>query len=143
MRMALEEAEKAFSMGEVPIGAVLVRNGGPIARAHNRRETWGDATAHAEILALKEGCRQVGGWRLTDSSLYVTLEPCPMCAGALLQARVERLVYGADDPKAGAVRSLYTLLEDERLNHCVDVKAGLLKDECSQILQRFFNMRRR
>ena len=143
MRLALEEAEKAFDKGEVPVGAVLIRQGELLTRGHNLKETMGDATSHAEIIALQKACHQVGGWRLTESTLYVTLEPCPMCAGALLQARVERLVYGAHDPKAGAVHSLYQLLNDDRLNHRLQVESGLLAEECGEILKRFFRSRRK
>jgi len=142
MQIALEEATRAFAKEEVPVGAVLVQGERILARAHNLRETRGDATAHAEILAIREACKQVGGWRLEDSTLYVTLEPCPMCAGAILQARVERLVYGADDPKAGVVKSLYSMLEDERFNHRVQVTGGVLEQECSAILKDFFHRRR-
>lgn len=142
MQIALEEAARASAKEEVPVGAVLVQGERILARAHNLRETRGDATAHAEILAIREACKQVGGWRLEDSTLYVTLEPCPMCAGAILQARVERLVYGADDPKAGVVKSLYSMLEDERFNHRVQVTGGVLEQECSAILKDFFHRRR-
>lgn len=142
MQIALQEAQKAFESGEVPVGAVIVRDGEIIARDHNRREALGDATAHAEILALREASRVMGGWRLTDATIYVTLEPCPMCAGALVQARVDRLIYGADDPKAGAVCSLYNLVQDERLNHRMEVTAGVLADECGDLLKSFFRMRR-
>lgn len=142
MQIALEEARKAFECGEVPVGAVIVKGGEIIARDHNRRETLGDATAHAEILALREASRRIGGWRLTDTTVYVTLEPCPMCAGALVQARVNRLVYGADDPKAGAVCSLYNLVQDERLNHRMEVTAGVLAGECGDLLKNFFRLRR-
>ncbi len=142
MKVALEEARKAFAIGEVPVGAILVMNGEIIARDHNRRETFGDATAHAEILVLQKACRRVGGWRLSGTTIYVTLEPCPMCAGALVQARVDRLVYAADDPKAGAVNSLYNLVQDERLNHRMEVAAGFLNTESSELLKRFFKMRR-
>jgi tRNA(adenine34) deaminase len=142
MRMALEEARRAGEEGEVPVGAVLVSSGQVIARGRNRPIALSDPTAHAEILALREGAARVGNYRLAHCTLYVTIEPCTMCAGALLQARVRRLVFGAEDPKAGGVRSLYFLLEDERLNHRVEVTAGVLLKECREILRRFFQERR-
>jgi tRNA(adenine34) deaminase len=142
MSMALEEARRAGEEGEVPVGAVLVSGGQVIARGGNRPIALSDPTAHAEILALREGAAKVGNYRLPDSTLYVTIEPCAMCAGALLQARVRRLVYGATDPKGGGVRSLYLLLEDERLNHRVEVTPGVLLDECREILRQFFQERR-
>jgi tRNA(adenine34) deaminase len=142
MSMALEEAKRAGEEGEVPVGAVLVCGGRAIARGRNRPIGLTDPTAHAEILVMREGAAKVGNYRLPDSTLYVTIEPCIMCAGAILQARVRRLVYGAEDPKGGAVRSLYFLLEDERLNHRVEVIAGVLLDECREILRQFFQERR-
>jgi tRNA(adenine34) deaminase len=142
MRMALEDARRAGEEGEVPIGAVLVSEGEVIGRGRNRSISLSDPTAHAEILALREGAARVGNYRLPDSTLYVTIEPCTMCAGAILQARVRRLVFGAEDPKTGAIRSIYSLLEDERLNHRVEVTSGILLEECREILQRFFRERR-
>ena len=142
MCMALEEAKRAGEEGEVPVGAVLVSGGQVIARGRNRPIAMSDPTAHAEVLALREAAAKVGNYRLPGCTLYVTIEPCAMCAGALLQARVGRLVFGAEDPKAGAVRSLYTLLEDERLNHRVEVTAGVLPQECQEVLHRFFRERR-
>ena len=142
MRMALEEAKRAGEEGEVPVGAVLVSSGQVIARGRNRPVALRDPTAHAEILALREGAAKVGNYRLPGCTLYVTIEPCAMCAGALLQARVRRLVFGAEDPRAGGVRSLYSLLEDERLNHRVEVTAGVLLQECREVLRRFFQERR-
>jgi tRNA(adenine34) deaminase len=142
MRMALEEAKRAGEEGEVPVGAVLVSGGQVIGRGRNRPITLSDPTAHAEILALREGAGKVGNYRLPDCTLYVTIEPCAMCAGALLQARVKRLVFGAEDPKAGGVRSLYSLLEDGLLNHRVEVTAGVLLQECREVLGRFFRERR-
>ncbi|NLZ28078.1 MAG: nucleoside deaminase [Firmicutes bacterium] len=142
MRLALKEAREAFLEGEVPVGAVLVSDGEVIASDHNRRETSGDATAHAEMLVIREACRKSGSWRLAGATAYVTLEPCSMCAGALVQARVERLVYGAADPKAGAVHSLYNLVQDERLNHRMEVTSGVLEEECGELLSCFFQMRR-
>ena len=142
MRIALEEARRAGEEGEVPIGAVLVSEGEVIGRGRNRPISLSDPTAHAEVLALREGAGRMGNYRLPQSTLYVTLEPCTMCAGAILQARVRRLVFGAEDPKTGAVRSIYSLLEDERLNHRVEVTSGILLEECREILQRFFRERR-
>ncbi|MFY9384586.1 MAG: tRNA adenosine(34) deaminase TadA [Dethiobacteria bacterium] len=142
MEMALEQAREACTCGEVPVGAVLVREGQVIAACRNRCEELKDATAHAEILALREGSRHLGGWRLPGTTLYVTLEPCPMCAGALVQARVERLVYGAADPKGGACGTLYNIVQDERLNHRLDVTGGVLKEACAALLQDFFRSRR-
>ncbi|KPN94579.1 adenosine deaminase [Lysinibacillus sp. ZYM-1] len=138
MKQALEEAKQAAALGEVPIGAILVYKGKIIARAHNLRETTQNATTHAELLAIQEGCNKVGSWRLEETTLYVTLEPCPMCAGAILQSRVPRVVYGARDIKAGCVDSLYHLLNDARFNHECEVSEGILADECGQILTDFF-----
>ena len=138
MTLALEEAQKAADLGEVPIGAVVVRRGEVIARAHNLRETRKCAAAHAELLAIQEACRVAGGWRLTDTTLYVTLEPCPMCAGAILQARIDRVVFGAVDPKAGACGSLLNFLQDQRFNHQVKIQAGVLERDCGAILKGFF-----
>lgn len=139
MKQALEEAQHAALLGgEVPIGAVLVYQGKIIARAHNLRETTQNATTHAELLVIQEACKKIGSWRLEDTTLYVTLEPCPMCAGAILQSRVPRVVYGARDQKAGCVDSLYHLLNDERFNHECDVTEGILAEECGQILTDFF-----
>ncbi|EEG76218.1 tRNA adenosine(34) deaminase TadA [Dethiobacter alkaliphilus] len=143
MREALKEAQLAFEKGEIPIGAVLVRDGNIIARDHNRREELDDPTAHAEILVLREAGRTLGGWRLPNTTLYVTIEPCPMCAGGLVQARVARVVYGAADIKAGAVHSLYTVTEDERLNHRLEVTGGVLAEECADIMRTFFRSRRK
>jgi tRNA(adenine34) deaminase len=139
MRLALAEADRASALGEVPVGCVVVdADGRMLGRGHNLREREQDPTAHAEMLALREAARATGSWRLTGATLVVTLEPCPMCAGALVNARVTRLVYGADDPKAGAVRTLYRLVEDPRLNHRVAVEPGVLADECSSRLSAFF-----
>ncbi len=138
MQAALEEASRAYAIGEVPIGAVVVYRGEIIGRGHNRRETWKDPTAHAEILAIREACRRLGGWRLTESTLYVTIEPCSMCAGAIVLARIPRLVYGAKDPKAGAVDSVFDLVRRKELNHRVDVTSGVLEEECRAVIQRFF-----
>jgi tRNA(adenine34) deaminase len=138
MKQALQEAEKAFAMGEVPIGAVVVKGDSVIARGHNLRETWKDPTAHAEIIAIREAAKVLGGWRLMGTTMYVTIEPCPMCAGALVNARVERLVYGAKDPKAGAVESIINIVQNEAFNHRMEVTAGILEEECAQIMRDFF-----
>lgn len=142
MRIALEEAREAYNQGEVPIGAVVVRAGEIIARTHNLRETLKDATAHAEILALRRAGELLGGWRLLGCTLYVTIEPCPMCAGALVQARLPKLVYGARDEKGGAAGSLYDIVKDERLNHRLEVEEGILAEEASALMQDFFSSRR-
>ena len=142
MEVALELAQEAYARGEVPVGAVLVRDGEILARNHNRREELKDATAHAEILVLREAGRLIGGWRLTGTTLYVTLEPCPMCAGALVQARVSRLVYGTRAPKGGAAASLYNITSDPRLNHRLAVEEGILRERCAALLQKFFKERR-
>jgi len=138
MGQALEEAKKAALLGEVPIGAVLVYKGEVIARAHNLRETTQNATTHAELMVIQEACKQLGSWRLEETTLYVTLEPCPMCAGAILQSRVQRVVYGARDMKAGCVDSLYHLLNDARFNHECVVTEGMMAEQCGQILTDFF-----
>jgi len=143
MQAALEEAHKALQSGEVPIGAVVVRNGEIIGRGYNQRETLRDPTAHAEMIAIRQAAERLGTWRLTGATLYVTLEPCPMCAGAIVHARISTLVYGADDPKAGAVSSLMNLVQDKRLNHCVaEVIAGIKEQECSELLRGFFRQLR-
>jgi len=138
IREALHEAEKAYALGEVPVGAVVVVDGEIVSRAHNLRETLKDATAHAEIIALREAARARGGWRLEDAVVYTTMEPCPMCAGALVQFRVRKVVYGVADPKAGAAGSIVNLLQEPRFNHQVEVEAGVLEEECREIVQRFF-----
>lgn len=143
MREALAEAKIAFEKGEIPIGAVIVRDGEILARDHNRREEQADPTAHAEILVMREAGRVLGGWRLPNTTLYVTIEPCPMCAGALVQARVARVVYGAADSKAGAVHSLYTITEDDRLNHRLEVTGGVLAEEAANLMRDFFRTRRK
>lgn len=142
MQMALEEARAAFDEDEVPIGAVVVHGGRVIARAHNQREQLRDPTAHAEMIAITQAAAALGSWRLEECALYVTLEPCPMCAGAILQARIPLVVYGAADPKAGAVHSLYRLLDDPRLNHRAEAVTGILGEACGQILSRFFQKQR-
>ncbi len=138
MRLALAEAEKAIACGETPVGAVLVLDGEVIAAAHNMRETWQDPTAHAESIVLREASARLGRWRLQDTTLYVTLEPCLMCAGALVLARVDRLVYGCRDPKAGALGSVYDVVRDGRLNHIFRITPGVLEAECRLMLSGFF-----
>jgi tRNA(adenine34) deaminase len=140
---ALREAELAREAGEVPVGCVVVHGGRIIARAHNQREMLRDPTAHAEMVALTQAAAELGSWRLEGSAVYVTLEPCAMCAGALVLARVERLVYGAADPKAGAVESIFRILDEERLNHRVAVTGGVLSERCGAVLAGFFRERRR
>jgi tRNA(adenine34) deaminase len=142
MRMALREAERALEHEDVPIGAVLVNNGEIVASAHNERELRQDPTAHAEILALREAARLAGSWRVLDTVVYVTLEPCAMCAGAIVLARVPRVVYGASDPKAGACGSVLDVLAEPRLNHRPEVAGGLLAPECGELLSAFFASRR-
>ena len=144
MSEAIALARQAEAIGEVPIGCVIVHDPTQriIGRGYNRRQTDHDPTAHAEILAMREAGRALAHWRLLDCTLYVTLEPCPMCAGAIVNARVPRLVYGCDDPKAGAVRTLYQLCEDGRLNHRVTVTPGVLALQCAQLLQDFFRSQR-
>ena len=138
MNAALGEAEKARMLNEVPIGAVIVINDEIIARGYNLRETEQNATAHAELLAINEACRKLGSWRLEEATLYVTLEPCPMCAGAILQSRVKRVVFGAHDPKAGCAGTFMDLLQDQRFNHQCEVTSGVLEGECGGILTAFF-----
>lgn len=142
MKLALAEAGIAFSEGEVPVGAVLVSEGNIISKAHNTRETSKDPTAHAEMLAIRKGVEKSDNWRLSDATLYVTKEPCIMCAGAMVNARIRRLVYGCKDEKGGAADSLYNLLSDKRLNHQVEIVSGLLEDDCAGILKSFFQERR-
>ncbi|KIG13627.1 tRNA-specific adenosine-34 deaminase [Enhygromyxa salina] len=142
MRLALELAAEAGERGDVPVGAVVVRDGRILGVGFNNREQDHDPTGHAEVVAMREACRQAQRWRLDGASLYVTLEPCPMCAGTVVNTRITRLVYGAHDPKAGAVRSLYQLCEDPRLNHRVQVIGGVLGDECAALLKGFFRAAR-
>lgn len=141
--MAIAQAEEAMAADEVPVGAVIVKDGVVLAAAHNGREQLRDPTAHAEMIAITQAAATLDSWRLERCTLYVTLEPCPMCAGAILQARIARVVYGADDPKAGAVRTLFQLLDDPRLNHRVEVEAGTLAARCGQLLTEFFTHKRR
>ena len=143
MQLALAQAQLAFDLGEVPIGAVLVMDGEVIARAHNRRETWHDATAHAELMVIQEACKTLGRWRLSGATLYVTIEPCTMCAGALVLARVDRVVYGSPDPKAGAAESLFNVVDNQALNHRLQVTAGVMEEECRDIMKAFFRQRRK
>lgn len=138
MEIALKEAEKAFTKGEVPVGAVIVRNDEVISRAHNQVEEKSDSTMHAEIIAIKDAMKKLGTKRLTGCSMYVTLEPCAMCAGAMVLSRIDNLFYGADDPKAGACTSVLNVTSNEKLNHRVCVKSGIMTDECSKILSDFF-----
>ncbi len=142
MRAALVQAVAAQVHDDVPVGAVVVRDGSIIASAHNERELTGDPTAHAEVLALRAAAAEVGSWRLDGCTLYVTLEPCAMCAGAIVNARIGRVVFGATDPKAGAVRSLYRVADDPRLNHRAVVEGGVLADEAGALLKAFFAARR-
>lgn len=138
MELALEQARRAGEAGEVPVGAVVVVDDRVIALAGNQRESAGDPTAHAEILALRHAAVEMGGWRLNGATLYVTLEPCPMCAGAAVAARLERVVFGAPDPKAGACGSLYNLCADPRLNHEVAVEPGVREEECAEVMRAWF-----
>ncbi len=143
MRAALEEAARAARLGEVPVGAVVVVDDRIVASGHNRRESDRDPLAHAELLALREAARRLGSWRLSGATLYATLEPCAMCAGALVNSRVDRLVYGAADPKAGYCGSLGDLVRDPRLNHRLAVESGVLAEECGELLRGFFSELRR
>jgi tRNA(adenine34) deaminase len=142
MGLAIDEARAALAHGDVPVGAVVVHDGHVIAARHNERELHGDPVAHAEVLALRDAAAHLGQWRLDECTLYVTLEPCPMCAGALVNARVGHLVYGADDPKAGAVTSRFELLDGRRLNHRVEVTGGVRAEESAELLRAFFRERR-
>jgi tRNA(adenine34) deaminase len=143
MKIALEEAQIAMDEDEVPVGAVIVHDNRVIARAHNQREQLHDPTAHAEMIAITQAAEALQSWRLDGSTLYVTLEPCPMCAGAILQARIPTVVYGATDPKAGAVQTLFHMLDDQRLNHQCAVIADVLAEPCGRILSEFFQQQRR
>ena len=140
--MAIDQAYIAEENGDVPIGCVIVCENRVIAKAYNQREQLSDPTAHAEIIALTQAAEFIGNWRLHGCTIYVTLEPCPMCAGALVLARLDRLVYGCDDPKTGACKSLYNIVQDERLNHRLEVEAGVGADKCTEQLQAFFQRRR-
>ncbi|MEG0775675.1 nucleoside deaminase [Clostridium sp.] len=138
---AIKEARKALNKDEVPVGAIIVKDGNIIAKAHNLKEITGDPTNHAEIIAIREACKELGGWRLNGCSMYVTLEPCPMCAGAIIQSRIKKLYIGTFDPKSGGCGSVLNITQDERLNHWVDVK-WLYNEECSNLLQEFFKRKR-
>jgi tRNA(adenine34) deaminase len=138
MKEAIKEARKAESLAEVPIGAIIVIDGKIISRAHNLRESKQSAIAHAEVLAIEQACQETGSWRLDNAHLYVTLEPCPMCSGAIILSRVKRVVYGAKDPKGGCAGTLMNLLQDERFNHQSEVTSGVLDKECGQLLSDFF-----
>lgn len=138
MQAAIDEARKAEELGEVPIGAVVVHGGKIISRGYNLRETTYDATAHAEMVAIREASRHLGAWRLLDCRLYVTLEPCPMCAGAIVQSRVPQLIYGTRDPKAGCAGTLMNLLQEPRFNHRTQVTEGVMQEECAALLTQFF-----
>ena len=142
MRETLAIARQGAAGGEVPVGAIIVRNGVVLARAHNLREQTSDPTAHAELLAIREASRKIGDWRLINTTLYVTLEPCPMCAGAVVLARIPRVVYAASDPKSGAAGTLFNLLQNGCLNHQVDVTSGILEEASSCLLKSFFQNRR-
>lgn len=142
MKMAIDQAYIAEENGDVPIGCVIVYENRVIAKAYNQREQLHDPTAHAEIIALTQAAAFIGNWRLHGCTIYVTLEPCPMCAGALVLGRLDRLVYGTDDPKTGAVQSLYNIVQDDRLNHRLEVTAGVMQAECKDQLQAFFQRRR-
>lgn len=142
MALAISEAQKAHEIDEVPIGAIIVHNGGIIARAHNRRETDRSPLSHAEILAIRDASEYLGGWRLLNCTLYVTLEPCPMCAGAIVNARIPRVVFGAYDKKAGAFGTLYNLAEG-KLNHTPEITGGILKTECAALLSNYFRQKRK
>ncbi len=143
MRLALNQAREAAEVGDVPVGAVIYHNGELIAKAHNQREELQDPTAHAEVLAITQAANALGSWRLEDCEMYVTLEPCSMCAGAIVLARLPRLVYGAADPKAGACGSALDVLGCPKLNHRVNVRTGVLAEECGEVLTNFFRARRR
>jgi len=138
MRMALEEARKAYKIGEVPVGAIITKDDVVIGRGHNLREKNGDALAHAELIAIKGACENVQGWRLTGCTMYVTIEPCPMCAGAIIQSRIDKVVFGATDLKAGACGSVFNLLQMDKLNHQSEIVKGILEHECSTLMKEFF-----
>jgi tRNA(adenine34) deaminase len=143
MQEALKEAEKALSIGEVPVGAIIEKDGNIIARGHNMTETGKDPTAHAEILAIREAARNLGGWRLSGCRMFVTAEPCSMCAGALVLSRIEKIFIGTPDPKTGACGSLMNIPQDERLNHYVEIETGILQQQCEKLLKSFFQKLRK
>ncbi|MDY4919887.1 MAG: tRNA adenosine(34) deaminase TadA [Phascolarctobacterium sp.] len=142
MQLALEEARKAAALGEIPIGAVLVHEGEVVARAHNMRETWQDGTAHAEVIVIQEACKKLGRWRLSGCSLYVTVEPCPMCSGAIVNSRIDTVVYGCPDVKAGGAESIFNIITNPNLNHTATVISGICELECAQVMKEFFKRRR-
>lgn len=142
MKEAIKQAKKAESIDEVPIGAIIVHNNKIIARAHNLRESKQNAVAHAEVLAIQKACKKIGSWRLENCTLYVTLEPCPMCSGAILQSRIKRVVYGASDPKGGCIESCMKMYETKGFNHYPEVTSGILKEECSILLKNYFKQKR-
>ena len=143
MQKALEQAEKAAALGEIPIGAVLVHEGEIIASAHNLRETNQDATAHAEVLVIREACAKLGRWRLNGCTLYVTVEPCPMCSGAIVNSRLEKVVYGCPDVKAGGAESIFNIITNPNLNHRATVRSGVCEEACAGVMRAFFQKRRR
>lgn len=143
MTAAIGQAQIARDNGDVPVGTVIVHENKIIAKGYNQRDQLNDSTAHAEIIALTAACDYIGNWRLNDCTIYVTLEPCPMCAGAMVLARLDRLVYGCDDPKAGACGSLYNIIQDDRLNHRIEITKGVLAEQCSSLLTEFFQNRRK
>jgi tRNA(adenine34) deaminase len=138
MRLALREAEKALEQKEVPVGCLVIHENKIIGRGYNQREMLNDSTAHAEMIAISAACQQMGSWRLENTTIYVTMEPCPMCAGAIVLSRIPRLVYGVEDPKAGACGTLYNIVQDSRLNHTVEVIGGVLESDSRQLIQNFF-----
>jgi tRNA(adenine34) deaminase len=144
MQLALAEARKAAELGEIPIGAVLVEltSGEVVAAAHNMRETWNDATAHAEIIVIREACARLKRWRLSGCALYVTVEPCPMCSGAIVNSRVDRVVYGCPDSKAGGAESIFNIITNPNLNHNAEVVSGVCEEECAEVMKAFFKRRR-
>lgn len=144
MGLALAQARRAAELGEIPIGAVLTdsASGEVIAAAHNMRESWRDATAHAEVIVIREACRRLGRWRLSGCTLYVTVEPCPMCSGAVVNGRVERVVYGCPDSKAGGAESIFNIIANPNLNHCAAVTGGVREEECAAVMKDFFKRRR-
>lgn len=145
MQLALAEARKAAELGEIPIGAVLVEmaTGEVVAAAHNMRESWHDATAHAEVIVIREACAKLARWRLSGCALYVTVEPCPMCSGAIVNGRVDRVVYGCPDVKAGGAEFIFNIITNPNLNHCAEVVSGVCEEECAQVMKEFFQRRRR
>ena len=142
MQLAIEQAEKAAEMGEIPIGAVLVHEGAVIAAAHNLRETNHDATAHAEMLVIREACAKLDRWRLSGCSLYVTVEPCPMCSGGIVNSRIDKVVYGCPDVKAGGAESIFNIITNPNLNHTAIVRSGVCEEECAGVMKAFFKKRR-